>query len=357
MAYGRIIEISIGPGSSSQSILPGLGGSLASVTDQNGKGQTGQTIRDLHMNFKVKKAIGRGAGGPTAELRIYNMSQDSYFNFVKINSAVMLAVGYQDESVGALQQFGEFDQQSVGVPLMLFSGAIRFCRRYREKADWIVYVEAESGMWNIGGAPYTVSMQPGISAYALLANLSTYLKVSVRNLTTIPQDAVYSGGFSFIGRVRDFVQTVCNFIGFNFDIDGGEITLIPPIGSTQSGVSTETSNPSATTSGVYLSKETGLLQPPEPEQISVGVPDATAGLDGGSQTLPEMRWKIDSLILPQVGPGQVMLVKSESFSNGIAYMMVEEIEYNGDNRKDDWKMEARCIPVDSTGVPTSVAAA
>jgi hypothetical protein len=361
MAWGRIVEVTVGSGAQPGAFVSGL--SVASAAGGGQQAQQGQVIRDLHMSFKVKKALGRGAGAPTAELKIYNMSKASYFHFVKINNAVMLAVGYQDESVGAsvsdstVAGGSAVSQQTIGIPLTLFAGAIRFCRRYREKADWVVYIEAEAGMWSIGGAPYTVSMLPGVTAYALLANLATTMKVSVRNLITVPQ-AVYSGGFSFIGTVQDFLQKVCDFIGFNFVIDGGEITLIPPLSQGGSaGVSTETSTPSASAQGIYLSKDTGLLQPPEPEQVSVGIPDATAGVDGGSQTLPEMRWKITSLILPQVGPGQVMLVKSDAFASGIAYMMVEEIEFDGDNRKDDWKMEALCIPVDSSGQQTQVAAA
>jgi hypothetical protein len=210
-------------------------------------------------------------------------------------------------------------------------------------------------MWDIGGAPYTVSMQPGIDVYSLLANLSSSMKVSIRNLQTVQQwNRVYSGGFSFIGRVRDFVQTLCDFIGFNFLIDTGEITLIPPMASSGASSVGVLPNPSSTTAGMLISKTTGLLQAPEPEQISIGVPDATAAVEGGSQSLPEMRWKIDSLLLPQVGPGDVMLVKSQNFASGQAYMMVEEIEYDGDNRIDDFKMEARCIPVDSAGSQTAV---
>lgn len=321
MAYGRIIQVTIGP-----------------------PGGTGQTITGLHMSFKVKKALGVGIGGPTAELKIFNMSLQSYFTFVKINYGLSIAVGYQDESVGAQQNFGETDQQSIGVPLTLFSGAIRFSRRYREGPDMIVYIEADGAMWNIGGAPYSVSMQPGVSLYTLLANLGSSLQISIRNLGAVPQNVVYASGFSFIGRIRDFVAQVCSKIGFLFVIEAGEIVLIPPLAS----------GSSATMTGVFLSKATGLLQPPQPEQISVGVPDASSEAPGGSQALPKMRWKIDSLLLPQVGPGDVMLVESDNFANAQAYMMAIDLEYTGDNRKDDWKTEARCIPVDSTGAQTTL---
>lgn len=336
MAYGRIIQVTIGP-----------------------PGGQGQQITGLHMSFKVKKALGLGIGGPTAELKIFNLSLNSYFQFVKINYGCAIAAGYQDESVGAVQQqitgpSGGQAQQTIGVPLTLFSGSIRFCRRYREGPDMITYIEAEGAMWNVGGAPYSIGMQPGVSVYSLLANLGSSLQISIRNLGAVPQSVVYASGFSFAGTVRDFVAQLCAKIGFLFVIEAGEITLIPPLSSQGSGVSTEVSNPSATMTGVFLSKETGLLQPPQPEQISVGVPDETAEAPGGSQTLPEMRWKIDSLLLPQVGPGDVMFVKSDYFANGQAYMMAVELEYTGDNRKDDWKTESRCIPVDSTGAQTTI---
>lgn len=359
MAFGRIIQATIGP--PAKNITPSAPPSGTNAPQGVPTAQQGQTIQNLHMNFKVKKSLGRGASISTAELKIYNMSLKSYFNFVKINYFLGIAVGYQDEMASALMPIpgGAGGGTMSSPPLVLFSGAIRFCRRYREKADWMVYIEADGGMWDIGGAPYTVSMQPGISVYSLLANLSSSMNLSIRNLSTVPQGVVYSGGFSFIGRVWDFVQTLCNFIGFNFLIDGGEIILIPPASvqttppAPPSGGAVSTGTPTSTT-GMLISKETGLLQAPEPEQISIGVPDATAQLDGGSQSLPEMRWKIDSLLLPQVGPGEVMLVKSQNFASGQAYMMVEEIEYDGDNRIDDFKMEARCIPVDSAGAQTAV---
>ena len=359
MAYGRIVEVTIGPGGKAPSFVSGL--SPASATASPGKSGQGQVIRDLHMNFKVKKSLGRGAAIPTAELKIYNMSLKSYFSFVKINYGLMIAVGYKDEASGAQQQSissGAMAQaaQTVGIPLMLFSGSIRFCRRYREKADWIVYIEADGGMWNIGGAPYSVSMQPGIDTYSMLANLSSSMKVPIRNLSTVQGqfNKVYSSGFSFIGNVRDFVFALCDAIGFIATIDEGEIILIPPA-SVPSGLSPASSSQTpSTTSGLLISKDTGLLQSPEPEQISIGVPDSTAAAEGGSQSLPEMRWKIDALLLPQVGPGDVMQVKSQNLAGGSAYMMVEEIEYDGDNRKDDFKMEARCIPVDSNGNPLSL---
>ena len=336
MAYGRIIQVTIGP-----------------------PGGQGQQITGLHMSFKVKKALGLGIGGPTAELKIFNLSLNSYFQFVKINYGCAIAAGYQDESVGAVQQqitgpSGGQAQQTIGVPLTLFSGSIRFCRRYREGPDMITYIEAEGAMWNVGGAPYSIGMQPGVSVYSLLANLGSSLQISYPQPRGRPAKRCLRERILICGNGARLRCPTLRQDRFPFRNRGGgdhadPAAFKPRIGRVDRGLQSFSDHDRG-----FLSKGTGLLQPPQPEQISVGVPDETAEAPGGSQTLPEMRWKINSLLLPQVGPGDVMFVKSDYFANGQAYMMAVELEYTGDNRKDDWKTESRCIPVDSTGAQTTI---
>jgi hypothetical protein len=282
------------------------------------------------------------------------MSLQSYFQFVKINYGLSLAVGYQDE----INQPG----LGVGVPLTLFSGAIRFCRRYREGADMIVYIEAEGAMWNIGGAYYSCSYAAGIDVYSVLQNLGQTLNVPIANMAAVQshKNATYSAGFSFAGSAYNLVRQLCNRIGFNFIIDSGEIRLIqdynPQTGPQNVGAVPGSSivyqGALSPQNGVTLSKATGLLQPPQPEENNVGVPDESSEASGGSSAaLPTARWKIDALLFPRVTAGDFVNVKSEYLAGGQCYMLVIEIEYTGDNRKDDWKMEAICIPTDSSGNP------
>jgi hypothetical protein len=319
------------------------------------------------MEFKVKKSIADGAAGPTAELKIYNMSLRTYFNAVKINCGLAIAVGYEDEMNGAMRTSSDVEPlhkvtKAQGVPLQLFLGNIRYCRRYRDKADWIVEVEAEASMWEIGSIPLSLSYQPGIDVYSMLQNLSTSNRIPMPHLQTVLQhNKIYSQGFSYFGNLRNFVFALCDAIDFTALIDAGEIKLIPPGGAFTSGLSYASAggmtNP--TTKGIFLSKETGLLQAPEPEQNSIAASGASAVGDD-AQSFPESRWNIESLLIPQVSPGDAMLVQSKIFgtdSSGKAksvFMMVIEIEYDGDNWKGEHKMLAKCVPVDELGKPTTI---
>jgi hypothetical protein len=276
------------------------------------------------------------------------MADASYSSFVKIGYVVVIAVGYEDEMTSTLIPAGisELWTTSKGIPLQLFLGTVRFCRRYKDKADWIVEITADGGNWDIAGQYINMGFQAGCTVYSLLASLASQLQVPIRNLQDVLQaapGASYANGFSFFGTVWLFLTMVCGRINFDFAIDGGVITLYRPEGLTAPFVT-----------GVSLSKETGLLKPPEPQQINIGLPSDQAVGQDVSNTRSDTRWKMTSLLLPQVGPGDVMFVTSNTLAVGAAYFQVEDIEYVADNRAGDFHMEATCIPVDSQGAQVAV---
>ena len=165
MAYGRIIQVTIGP-----------------------PGGTGQTITGLHMSFKVKKALGVGIGGPTAELKIFNMSLQSYFTFVKINYGLSIAVGLPGRVSRGAAELRRDRPAEHRRPVDAFLGGDPLLPALPRRTRHDRLHRGRGAMWNIGERHTPSACSLASPLFTLLANLGSSLQISIRNLGAVPAE-------------------------------------------------------------------------------------------------------------------------------------------------------------------------
>ena len=347
MAFGRVARLTAGPSG----------------------GGTGTLISDLYMTFEVKKAL-LMQPYPSATIKVWNQNEDNYRTFMRRGAQVILQAGYLDESTavppGQAQHEGRSAQAVL--PPFLFSGTIRSARRYKERADWIVELLADGGSYEIGSRPITVSFPGPISLVQIFAALPAKLRVPILNTAALGSyPFTFNFGFSYgPGTLDQMLRQLLATVGFAYTVGAGQIVLFPParssataigVGTLGAQIPTPTFN-SAPISGYVLSKDTGLLLPPEHVLNMIAVPYDGAGSDGtDNTTMPTDYWKITALLFPQIGPGTIFQVVSPTLANGSAFFQAYDLVYTGDTRQGDWKIEAQCVGVDSRGNQIAVEAA
>lgn len=289
------------------------------IVGQSGK--AGILIEDLRFSFKIEKTLSETLNNST--LSIYNMSPDSRKLVEAPNNAVILKAGYRQD-VGAVT---------------CFVGIVRRCLTVRDGVDWRTDLELDDGMISYRDSKHTISFAPGISGRAVLQVVASKFNLPIRALPTF-QDKSYPKGFSFVGRTRDAMSKVCQYLGLEWSIQNQEIQILVKGGSMKR-------------TAIVLSKDTGMIGSPALEAKTMsdkaaakaGISATDAGVikrakenDQGevSQMLEVQGYKVVSLLQPTIEPGDVVKLVAEGVDN---WFKVEKLVHTGDTFGTDWKTE------------------
>jgi hypothetical protein len=253
---------------------------------------TVDTIRttDLDIEFKVERTLGKSAN--TAEITIYGLTADHRHRLCALRRVgVRLEAGYEDE---------------IG---LIFAGDLRTVVVEREGADWKTKLTGDDGGPAIRGARVNVSHGPGATVEAVLTDAARAMGVGLGNAMT----AVRNGNLE--GAWQVFVEGVVASGPASRELDG----LLASTGhewSIQNGALQVLRRGQALGGFAYrLSPETGLLDSPS---VAKGV------------------LKAKTLMLPQLGPGQPIVVDCETLHGAFR---VTKVTINGDTAGDDWGCE------------------
>ena len=277
MAFGRIVELTIGP-----------------------PGGAGKLIKDLRIVFFVQKTDEESAN--KAQIEIYNLSDNSALEIGKAKNNVILRVGYQDE----------------GGAKNLFFGEVSTAVYKKETPETKLEITVFDGQSNIQEKNVSVSYGPGTTVQQIFNNLLSIFGLPLTNAGLVLSGA-YANGYAFVGKAKDAITEVLSFAGKTWTIQNQQLTVISP------GESVERT-------GLLISPSTGLLNTPEP------LDDVD---DDATKEIPK-RYKIRSLLFPQMVPGAEIRVES-SIVNGT--FRVETVEFTGDNFEGSFTAEAEVVQI------------
>jgi len=287
------------------------------IVGQSGK--KGILIEDLRFSFKIEKTLSETLNNST--LSIYNMSPDSRKLVETPNNAVILKAGYRQD-VGAVT---------------CFVGIVRRCLTVRDGVDWRTDLELDDGMIAYRDSKHTISFAPGASGAAVLAAVAAKFNLPIRPLPTF-KNKTYPDGFSFVGRTRDAMSKVCQYLGLEWSIQNQEIQILVKGGSMKR-------------TAIVLSSDTGMIGSPALEAKTMsdkaaakaGISATDAGVikrakenDQGevSQMLEIQGYKVVSLLQPTIEPGDVVKLVAEGVDN---WFKVEKATHEGDTHSSEWK--------------------
>jgi hypothetical protein len=277
VAFGRIVELTIGP-----------------------PGGAGKLIKDLRIAFFVQKTDEESAN--KAQIEIYNLSDNSALEIGKAKNSVVLRAGYQDE----------------GGAKNLFFGEVSTAVYKKETPETKLEITAFDGQSNIQEKNVSISYGPGITVQQIFNDLLSIFGLPLSNAGLVLSGS-YANGYAFVGKAKDAITEVLSFAGKTWTIQNQQLTVISP------GESVERT-------GLLISPSTGLLNTPEP------LDDVD---DDSTKEVPK-RYKVRSLLFPQMVPGAEIQVES-SIVNGT--FRVETVEFTGDNFEGSFTSEAEVVQI------------
>lgn len=259
------------------------------------------TIDNLRISFNIIKSDTETAN--TATISIYNLSRESASKIAKKGNNIALRAGYQDE--GGIKN--------------IFFGIITKAINRNTQTEIITEIECEDGLLNIQEKIVSLSYGIGTPIQQVFNDIIREfgLPLTNRNYSLIGQ---YANGYSFIGKAKDALTEVLARAGYSWTIQNQQIVIIVAAVPVQR-------------TGLLISSQTGLLKTPE---LLEDIDDKPVSSD-----IPK-RWKLKSLLYPQLFPG-VSLQLESSVING--NFIVEKIESKGDNWQGEFISELEVVQI------------
>lgn len=263
-------------------------------------GEIGKLIKDLRMTFLVEKTDKESAN--KAQIEIYNISETTALELGKAKNLVILRAGYEDE--GGVKN--------------LFFGDVAEATFKKNPPDTSLEVLAFDGQANIQEKNISISYSAGTTVQKIFDDLLAVFGLPLTNIDLNLQGQ-YANGYAYVGKVKDAITQVLAYVGKTWTIQNSQLTVITP------GEVVERT-------GLLISSETGMINIPEPlEDV-----DETPTED------TKKRYKIISLLFPQLIPGAEIQVQSSIVSGSFR---IETIKFEGDNFEGSFTSEMEVVQI------------
>lgn len=239
----------------------------------------------FRIGFKVEKdETGRAN---KAEIKIYNLSQDSLSYLEQSNLIVFLRVGYGDV-----------------LSTLFFGDIIRFNEK-REGADIVTTLECGDCENVLRTANIQVGFGAGVTNREIFKIAYEKLLVSIGRMDELPL-VTFNNGFSYSGQVSKLLDQLTKQVNYKWMIQDGELLLLAPKKTDQA-------------KAVFLSPETGLLG--YPTKTKEGV-------------------EFDALLSADIRPGRAVVVESARFMKGSGQTIrITKTTHEGDTHGDKWTVK------------------
>jgi len=289
------------------------------VVGQTGPGG-GIEIKDLRIIFDISKTSAKTPN--RSKIQIYNLAPGNRTMLEKPNTKCELWAGYLEDTG----------------PQLMFKGDVTFAWTRYEQAD--VVTELELGDGNTAYRDTVVSLSYGknIDSNTVLRDLAGKMGLPL-NMPNEAPSRRWENGLSFHGPARTALDKVSRGSGLDWSIQNGSLQVLRSGGSTTRQV-------------IVLAADSGMLGTPERQRKGA----QEKAKDTGAQTAQRKTvssptekwdgWKVQSLLLPTINPGDRVKMESRTITG---VMVVKELQHQGDSHGGDWQTELSITdPVSST---------
>lgn len=259
------------------------------------QGQTGRLVKDQKMSFEIFKTTEKSVN--TAKIKIWNLKPSTVTEIAKVRNKVIVRAGYEDE----------------GINNVFFGDLIR-ATPLDEGIDKVLDIEAVDGGLGLEERNISISYAPGTQVSVVLNDIFTVLAYPLATTLTPPQRE-YVNGYAFIGKARDALTEVLAYIGRTWSIQNELLVILAP-------------DEVVTRGALVLTPKTGLIGTPEL------VNDKSQDQTGEA---PPKRYKVKSLMFPQILPGSSLTINSNAVSGTFKVL---DATYIGNNREGDHLVNA-----------------
>lgn len=289
----------------------------------------GIEIKDnLRLTFDVQKDDTKNPNRST--IRIWNLAESNRKLLEKPDVRCVFKAGYAEENG----------------PLEVYQGDVAFAFSRHERADNVTEIELGEGYKAIRDVVAALSYDSGVTSTRVLRDLAQKLHMSIN----IPSDAPvrsWQNGLAFHGSARQALDKICVATGLSWSVQHGALQVIRSGGNTNRTV-------------FDLAADSGLIGSPErvrkgKQEVSLDPSDERAlrarTRQISSTTQEEDGWRVRSLLLPTLVPGDRVKLSSKTVE-GI--FTIRSLRHFGDSHGGDWITELKII--DPTKSPTDTRA-
>lgn len=281
----------------------------------------GLDLSSLRIKFSTKK--GDLQTPNTADIRVYNLSDDTVQRVQREFTRVILQAGYQD---------------NLGI---IFRGNIKQVRRGRENGtDTFLDIFAADGDAAYNFATVNKTLAAGSGQKDVVATCAGAMQQHGVTQGAMPDLAgpQLPRGQALYGMARDYMRTSAQSTDTSWSIQDGQLTMIPRTGYLAG-------------QAVVLTAKTGLIGTPEQTQEGIR---AKALLN--PQIRIGTRVKIDnkSILRAKLDMNYTAINMRPKVANDGFYRVLAA-EHTGDTHGQDWYTNILCIALDDT-VPAALAA-
>jgi hypothetical protein len=240
-------------------------------------GMVGQVYAGLNFTFDLRKTLTPEVN--PGVLKIYNLASTTRRSIHELETVCVVKVGYA-EALG---------------PVEIFRGYVTQSSTPREGPDLVTTLELRDGYQELVAGKFNKSYAKDVNLRTIISDVIGTLKLPLalqNRLTTIASKKL-TRGWAFNGKATDALDELAKLAGVAWSVQSGQVKLL---------AERETDQRLA----VVLTPTTGLLG--RPTRISDVDSAATAS---GVKKKKIIGWRLESLLLPTVEPGNSVSVVSD----------------------------------------------
>ncbi|MGH8817494.1 phage protein [Achromobacter pestifer] len=281
-----------------------------------GSAQGLEVIPPIRVTFDIAKNADEEPND--AKISLYNLAASTRRMLEEPGLRCVLYAGYAEE----------------GGPLLMASGSIVYAYTKFQQPDVVTELTVKDGYIEIRDTAVSIGLGPGAQASAIIRDIARQMGLPLLMADDVP-DRRWEQGFSFYGAARTALHKVTQGTGLEWSIQNQQLQVVQRLGTTRR-------------QAVVLAVDTGLLGYPErmreapTEKASAkGQPAAAKPASGHQQ---RDGWKVKSLLLPTINPGDLVKLESRSVQ---AFQRVEKVHHTGDSEGGDWQTELELVDRDA----------
>lgn len=291
-----------------------------------GGGQGLEIVPPIRITFDIAK---NAAEEPNdAKITVYNLAATTRRALEEPGMRCVLYAGYAEE----------------GGALLMASGSVVFAYTRFEQPDVLTELTVKDGYIEVRDTAVSIGLGPGAQASAIIRGIARQMGLPLVMADDVP-DRRWEQGFSFYGAARTALHKVTQGTGLEWSIQNQQLQVVQRLGTTRR-------------QAVVLALDTGLLGRPErtreaanekapSKQPAKGAGNGLgqgqgviAGAQPASGNQQRDGWKVTSLLLPTINPGDLVKLESRTVD---AFQRVEAVHHKGDSEGGDWQTELSLV--------------
>ncbi|AUA58943.1 Uncharacterised protein [Achromobacter spanius] len=289
-------------------------------------GQGLEIVPPIRITFDIAKTTAEEPND--AKITVYNLAAHTRRTLEEPGLRCVLYAGYAEE----------------GGPLLMASGSIVYAYTRYDQPDVVTELTVKDGYIEVRDTAVSIGLGPGARASDIIRDIARQMGLPLLMADDAP-DRRWEQGFSFYGAARTALHKVTQGTGLEWSIQNQQLQVVQRLGTTRR-------------QAVVLAVDTGLLGQPErtraaasekakakaPGQAATAAP-AVAAKTAKSATPASGQqqrdgWKVKSLLLPTISPGDLVKLESRSV---VAFQRAETVRHTGDSEGGDWQTELSLV--------------